>query len=83
MATREITYGEAVNEAIRLEMRRDQTVIIMGEDIAVAAGRPQFEDAWGGPFRASRGLIQEFGPTRVLDTPISEMGSPEPRWARP
>ena len=83
MATREITYGEAVNEAIRLEMRRDQTVIIMGEDIAGAAGRPQFEDAWGGPFRASRGLIQEFGPTRVLDTPISEMGSPEPRWARP
>ncbi|MBI2887760.1 MAG: alpha-ketoacid dehydrogenase subunit beta [Chloroflexi bacterium] len=74
MATREITYGEAVNEAIRLEMRRDPTVIIMGEDIAGAAGRPQYEDAWGGPFRASRGLIQEFGPNRVLDTPISEMG---------
>ena len=74
MATREITYGEAVNEAIRLEMRRDPAVIFMGEDIAGAAGRPQFEGAWGGPFGASRGLVQEFGPVRVLDTPISEMG---------
>lgn len=74
MPVRAITYGEAVNEAIRLEMRRDPTVVVMGEDIAGAAGRPQFEDAWGGPFRATRGLIQEFGPSRVLDTPISEMG---------
>lgn len=76
MATRELTYAEAVNEAIRHEMRRDPNIIIMGEDIAGGAGRAHLGiiDAWGGPYRATRGLIQEFGPQRVLDTPISEMG---------
>ena len=48
----------------------------MGEDVAGAAGRAHLGliDAWGGPLRATRGLIQEFGPERVIDTPISEMG---------
>jgi pyruvate dehydrogenase E1 component beta subunit len=75
-ATRELTFSQAINDALRLEMRRDPTVIVMGEDIAGAAGRAHLGliDAWGGPLRATRGLIGEFGPQRVLDTPISEMG---------
>ncbi|MSQ34019.1 MAG: alpha-ketoacid dehydrogenase subunit beta [Dehalococcoidia bacterium] len=73
-ATRQITYGEAEREALREEMRRDPNVIIMGEDIAGAAGRPGFTDAWGGPFGSTKGLIQEFGAERVRDTPISEAG---------
>jgi pyruvate dehydrogenase E1 component beta subunit len=73
--TRELNFGQAINEALRQEMRRDSTVIVMGEDVAGAAGRAHLGliDAWGGPLRATRGLIQEFGPARVIDTPISEM----------
>jgi pyruvate dehydrogenase E1 component beta subunit len=73
---RELTFSQAINEAIRQEMRRDSTIIVMGEDVAGAAGRAHlgFVDAWGGPLRATRGLITEFGPDRVLDTPIAEMG---------
>jgi pyruvate dehydrogenase E1 component beta subunit len=73
---RELTFNQAINEAIRQEMRRDPTIIVMGEDIAGGAGRAHlgFVDAWGGPLRATRGLITEFGPERVLDTPIAEMG---------
>ena len=73
---REITYAQAINEAIRHEMRRDPTIIVMGEDIAGAAGKADqgFIDAWGGPFATTKGLIQEFGPERVRDTPISEAG---------
>jgi pyruvate dehydrogenase E1 component beta subunit len=76
VATRELTFSQAINEAIRQEMRRDASVIVLGEDIAGAAGRAHlgFVDAWGGPLRATRGLITEFGPERVLDTPVSEMG---------
>jgi pyruvate/2-oxoglutarate/acetoin dehydrogenase E1 component len=75
-ATRELTFSQAINEALRLAMRRDPTVIVMGEDVAGAAGRAHLglSDAWGGPLRATRGLIGEFGPQRVIDTPISEMG---------
>jgi len=73
--TRELTFSQAINDALRLEMRRDPTVIVLGEDIAGAAGRAHLglSDAWGGPLRATRGLIGEFGPERVIDTPISEM----------
>ncbi len=73
---RELGFGPAINEALRQEMRRDPTIIIMGEDVAGAAGRAHLGliDAWGGPLRSTRGLIQEFGPERVIDTPISEMG---------
>jgi acetoin:2,6-dichlorophenolindophenol oxidoreductase subunit beta len=76
VATRELTFSQAINEALRLAMRRDPTVIVMGEDVAGAAGRAHLglSDAWGGPLRATRGLIGEFGPQRVIDTPISEMG---------
>ena len=75
-ATRQLTFAQAVNEAIRQEMRRDPTVIVMGEDIAGAAGKAEqgFVDAWGGPMRLTKGLIQEFGDSRIRDTPISEAG---------
>ena len=73
-ATREIQFREAVNECLRQEMSRDDSVIIMGEEIAGGAGREEqgVVDAWGGPFRTTIGLIQEFGRDRVLDTPLSE-----------
>jgi len=75
-AVRELSFGQAINEAIRQEMRRDPTIIVMGEDVAGGAGRAHLGliDAWGGPLRATRGLITEFGPQRILDTPIAEMG---------
>ncbi len=59
---RQTTYIQAVNEAMRDEMRRDESVFIIGEDV----GR------YGGLFRVTRNLFDEFGPRRVLDTPISE-----------
>ncbi|HLH30438.1 MAG TPA: alpha-ketoacid dehydrogenase subunit beta [Terriglobia bacterium] len=62
--TRELTLGEAVREALSEEMRRDSTVFICGEDIAEA----------GTVFKVLTGLVDEFGPERVLDTPISEPG---------
>ena len=71
---RALTFTQAVNEALRQEMERDERVFIMGEDVAGGAGRPDFEDAWGGPFRLTKGLIGEFGSERVRDTPISEAG---------
>ena len=73
-AVRQLPYSQAVNEALWQEMERDSSVIIMGEDIAGGSGRPEFEDAWGGPFKLTRGLIGRFGPERVRDTPISETG---------
>ncbi len=76
MATRTITFRDAINEAMRLEMRRDPTVILMGEDVAGGATLPHMEgenkEAWGGVLGVSYGLAPEFGRDRVLDTPISE-----------
>ena len=73
-ATRELQYRQAIGEAIRQEMARDENVIIMGEEIAGGAGREDqgLSDAWGGAFRTTVGLIGEFGNQRVLDTPLSE-----------
>ena len=73
---RELSFGQAINEAIRQEMRRDPNHHCEGEDVAGGAGRAHLGlvDAWGGPMRATRGLITEFGPARVIDTPIAEMG---------
>jgi pyruvate/2-oxoglutarate/acetoin dehydrogenase E1 component len=62
--TRTLTYAEALNEALREEMRRDPTVFVMGEDVAVWGG--------GGVFGVTKGLVEDFGPDRVRDTPISE-----------
>jgi acetoin:2,6-dichlorophenolindophenol oxidoreductase subunit beta len=64
VATRELTMGEAVREALAEEMRRDPTVCVMGEDVAEA----------GTPFKVLSGLVEEFGNSRVIDTPISEAG---------
>jgi pyruvate dehydrogenase E1 component beta subunit len=61
---RELTLAQAINEAIAEEMRRDSRVVLMGEDVAEA----------GHPFKVLTGLLQEFGPERVLDTPIAEAG---------
>lgn len=75
MNAREITYREAINEALRQEMRRDPTVVLLGEDVAGGAGRPpEMQEAWGGVMGVTKGLFKEFGPERVLDTPISEAG---------
>ena len=59
---REITFAEAIREALREEMHRDPSVFIMGEDVGV----------FGGVFGVTAGLYEEFGPDRVRDTPISE-----------
>jgi acetoin:2,6-dichlorophenolindophenol oxidoreductase subunit beta len=64
MGERELTYGEAVREAIAEEMRRDPRVFLIGEDVAEA----------GHPFKTLVGLVDEFGTKRVIDTPISEPG---------
>jgi pyruvate dehydrogenase E1 component beta subunit len=68
------TYRQAVNEAILQEMRRDSSVILIGEDIAGGAGAGGEDDAWGGPMAVTKGLLGEFGANRVIDTPISEAG---------
>ncbi len=60
---REITYVEALREALREEMRRDERVIILGEEVGV----------FGGVYKVTQGLLQEFGPKRIIDTPISEI----------
>jgi len=59
---RELTYAKAINEALRQNMQADDRVILMGEDIG----------PYGGIFQVTAGLYQEFGPERVIDTPISE-----------
>src|SRR5438045_9154587 len=64
MAVRELTYGEAVREAIAEEMRRDPRVFLIGEDVAEA----------GHPFKTLVGLVQEVGTERAIHTPISEAG---------
>jgi len=66
------SFREAINEALRLEMRRDPRVIIMGEDVAGGMGAAGEQDAWGGVLGVTKGLISEFGQERVRDTPISE-----------
>jgi pyruvate dehydrogenase E1 component beta subunit len=66
------SFREAINEALRLEMRRDPRVIIIGEDVAGGMGAGGEQDAWGGVLGVTKGLISEFGPERVRDTPISE-----------
>ena len=64
MAMREMFYSEALGDALRLEMERDERVIVLGEDIA----------EHGGAFQVTAGLLDKFGPTRIRQTPISELG---------
>ena len=59
---REITLVDALNEAYQEELRRDDTVFLIGQDIR------------GGVFNHTMGLVQEFGPERIVDTPIAESG---------
>lgn len=66
------SFRTALNEAMRQEMERDPTVIVMGEDIAGGMGAKGEQDAWGDVLGASKGLLGEFGRNRVFDTPISE-----------
>src|SRR6187549_3945639 len=61
---RELTFGDAIKEAIAEEMRRDPRVVLMGEDVAEA----------GTTFKVLTGLVDEFGKDRIIDTPISEAG---------
>ncbi|HLH62184.1 MAG TPA: alpha-ketoacid dehydrogenase subunit beta [Ktedonobacteraceae bacterium] len=58
----EVTYLEAISQAIREEMRRDEAVFLLGEDVGT----------YGGAFKVSAGFLEEFGPERVIDTPMSE-----------
>ena len=66
------SFRDSINEAIRLEMRKDENVILMGEDVAGGAGTNGEQDAWGGPLGVTKGLLAEFGRNRIIDTPISE-----------
>lgn len=59
-----IAFREALNQAMREEMHRDETVFLMGEEVG----------AYNGAYKVSKGLLDEFGPKRVLDTPITELG---------
>src|SRR3989454_8553197 len=64
LETRTLTFAQAVNEALAEELRRDPMVFVIGEDVAEA----------GTPFKVLAGLVEEFGPERILDSPISEAG---------
>ena len=59
-----LTYRDALNQALREEMHRDDRVFLMGEEVA----------EYNGAYKVSRGLLDEFGPRRVVDTPIAELG---------
>ena len=61
---RELTFGQAIREALAEELRRDPRVFVIGEDVAEA----------GTPFKVLSGLVDEFGVERVVDSPISEAG---------
>lgn len=63
-ATRELSYAQAIQEAMAIAMERDERVFLMGEDIGV----------YGGAFQVTGDLVERFGPERVMDTPISELG---------
>ena len=62
MSTKKLTMVEALNLALREELQRDKNVMIFGEDVGID----------GGVFRVTKGLIQEFGKERVIDTPLAE-----------
>ena len=72
---RELRYREALREAMLEEMRRDETVFLMGEEVG----------HYQGAYKVSEGLLDEFGERRVIDTPIAEAGfagiGVGPRWS--
>ncbi|MCQ2010030.1 MAG: alpha-ketoacid dehydrogenase subunit beta [Sporolactobacillus sp.] len=71
-----MSYSEAINDAIRVAMRKDDDVILIGEDVAGGAEVDHLQDqgAWGGVFGVTKGIVEEFGRDRVIDTPIAESG---------
>jgi hypothetical protein len=66
-------FREALNEAMSEEMRRDPNVFLMGEEVA----------EYDGAYKVSKGMLAEFGPKRVIDTPIAELGFTASRWVPP
>jgi len=64
MAVREIRFRDAIREAMQEEMRRDENVFLMGEEVA----------EYNGAYKVSQGMLDEFGPKRIIDTPIAELG---------
>ena len=76
---RSIAFREALREAMNEEMRRDERVFLMGEEVA----------EYNGAYKVSQGMLAEFGPKRVIDTPISELGFTavggwcSSKWLRP
>ena len=63
-ATQELEFRDAIRDAMSEEMRRDKRVMLMGEEVA----------EYNGAYKVSRGMLDEFGPRRIIDTPISESG---------
>ena len=61
---REIQFREALREALQEEMRLDESIYLMGEEVA----------EYDGAYKVSQGMLEEFGPRRVIDTPIAELG---------
>ena len=61
---RQIQFREAIREAMTEEMRRDETIFLMGEEVA----------EYDGAYKVSKGMLDEFGAKRIIDTPISELG---------
>ena len=72
----EMRYRDAFNNTLRSELEFDKNVLIIGEDISGGFDKETKEplDAWGGPFAATKGLVQDFGVERIMDAPISEAG---------
>ncbi len=64
MSTRELTFAQAIREALDEEMARNEQIVVLGEDVGV----------WGGVFRTTEGLYEKYGSDRVIDTPLSEEG---------
>jgi pyruvate dehydrogenase E1 component beta subunit len=73
---KEVRYRDAFNSTLRDELEHDENVFIIGEDISGGFDKKTKEplDAWGGPFAATKGLVQDFGVNRIMDAPISEAG---------
>ena len=72
----QMRYRDAFNNTLRAELEHDENVLIIGEDISGGFDKKTKEplDAWGGPFAATKGLVQDFGVERIMDAPISEAG---------
>ena len=68
-----LSYRDALNQAMREEMRRDEKVFLIGEEVGY----------YQGAFKVSKGFVEEFGPQRVVDTPITKPASPAWPLARP